>query len=326
MKPSMIKPALRWARGRNRAIFLWGPPGVGKSDLVDEIAREDKIGLVDFRLAMRDPTDIKGFPIPDMKTKRMVFLRDAELPSGGEGILFMDELNSAKQATQAAAMQLTLTRRIGDYVLPPGWSIVGAGNRETDRGVVERMPSPLANRFVHIDYEVSLDDWCAWALANGVSPLTVAFLRFRPHLLHAPDYSQRAFSTPRSNVFADEIVSDALPRDMEYELLKGTVGEGHAGELTVFARDYGKLPTFEDILRAPDTAILPDALSTLYGAATMVGARATKKTFDKLLTYIERMPVEFQIVAVRDALRQCSDIAETAAYIRWGIANASVTM
>jgi hypothetical protein len=326
MKPSMIKPALRYARAHRRAVFIWGPPGVGKSEVVDQIAQEDKLRLVDFRMALRDPTDIKGFPIPNLKMKTMEFLRDAELPTGGDGILFMDELNSAAPATQAAGMQLTLTGKIGDYVLPPGWSIVAAGNRETDRSVVNRMPAALANRFIHVDYEVSHDDWTAWALANGVSPLLVAFLRFRPELLHAPNYAERAFPTPRTNVFADEIVKAGLDGELQYELLKGTTGAGHAGELTAYLQVYRELPTFEQISAAPSTVPVPANMATLYALATMLGARTGKKQFDKLLPFIERMPVEYQIVTVRDALRAEPAVADTAGYVRWGIANAAVTM
>lgn len=326
MRPSMIKAALRFARSKHRAVFLWGPPGVGKTDLVAAIAREEKLGLVDFRMALRDPTDIKGFPMPNAKTKRMEFYRDAELPTDGEGILFMDELNNALPATQAAGMQLTLARRIGDYVLPPGWSIVAAGNRETDRSVVYRMPAALANRFIHIDYEVSLDDWCTWALANGMSELMVAFIRFRPSLLHKPDYGERAFPTPRTNEFADGIITSNEPADLQLELLKGTTGAGHAGELVAYQRIWRELPTFKDIMAAPDQIAVPTSVGTLYAVATMLGSGVVKKNFDTALRFIERMPVEYQIVTVRDALRACPDVANTAGYIRWGIANAAVTM
>lgn len=326
MRPSMIKAALRFTRQHRRASFVWGPPGVGKSDLVAQLAAEDRIGLVDFRMALRDPTDIKGFPIPDLKAKTMRFLRDAELPTAGDGILFMDELNSALPATQAAGMQLTLNGRIGDYVLPPGWSIVGAGNRETDRSVVNRMPAALANRFIHLDYEVSVDDWTAWAQAHAISPLLIAFIRFRPALLHAPEYAERAFPTPRTNAFADQIINAGLPKDLEFELLKGTTGAGHAGELSAYVRHWRELPSFEDILAAPATTPVPTSLGALFAVATLVGSRAVKTNFEALLPFITRMPVEHQIVTVRDALRACPEVADTHGYIEWGIKNAAVTM
>jgi hypothetical protein len=326
MTPNMIVPALKHCRSIGRAAFIWGAVGVGKSELVAGMAKEEKIGLIDFRMAMRDPTDIKGFPMPDAKKKTMVFYRDDELPTSGEGILFLDELNSAMPATQAAGMQLTLTGRIGDYTLPPGWSIVAAGNRETDRSIVNRMPAALSNRFIHIDYEVNVADWCSWALENGVSDKLVAFIRFRPHLLHKPDYNERAFPTPRSNVFADQHIKANLPRDIEYELLKGTTGAGHAGELTAYLRICDELPSFEAIMNDPGGLSIPNGTGVLYAIATMLGVHATKKNVETLMAYIERMPTEYQIVTVRDALKRDEDIAETPAYIRWGIANAAVTM
>lgn len=329
MRPSLLKPALRFLRSRQRAAFLWGPPGVGKSELVAQLADEDKLALIDFRMALRDPTDIKGFPIPDMKARTMVFLRDAELPTAGEGILFMDELNSALPATQAAGMQLTLTGRIGDYALPPGWSIIAAGNRETDRSVVNRMPAALANRFVHLDYEVSHEDWCTWALSlGGVSPTTVGFIRARPNLLHAPDYAVRAFATPRTIVMADEIVQAKLPGEIEYELLKGTIGEGPASELAAYLRVAGELPTIEQLLKHPDTTPVPTVANAalLYALATLVGAHLALKTMAPLMAYLERMPVEFQILALRDGLRATPALASTKQFIAWGLANAAVTL
>jgi hypothetical protein len=324
-----MRQALRELRALRQPAFIWGPPGVGKSDVVGQLAEEDRLQLIDFRMALRDPTDVKGFPIPDLKAGSMRFLRDAELPTSGEGILFMDELNSALPATQAAGMQLSLPPfRIGDYQLPPGWTIVAAGNRETDRGVVNRMPSPLANRFVHIDYDVHLDDWCEWALNHSVSSEMVGFIRFRPALLHAPDYTQRAFATPRTIVIADRLHRRALPADMEYELIKGTIGEGPAGELSAYLAVAAELPTFDDIIKAPTATRVPPSTSTgvLFALATMLGSRSVKKNFEAVMAYVTRLPVEFQILAVRDALRATPDVAETKSYIHWGIANAAVTL
>lgn len=326
MRPSQVKDSVRHLMSKNRPGFIWGAYGVGKSDIVAEIAKEDGLEMIDFRLAMRDPTDIKGFPMPDAKTKTMKFYRDGELPTSGKGILFMDELNSAVQATQAAAMQLTLSGQIGDYVLPEGWSIIAAGNRESDRSVVHRMPAALAARFVHMDLEVSLDDWCTWAVDAQIDPLMVAFLRFRPGLLHAQDTSARSSPNPRGWSFVDEICDGTLNKDIELSLISGIVGEGAAGEFSAFQRVWKEMPSIDAIMLTPDTSKVPTSPATLFALSTALGARAKKDTFDRAMIYINRMPIEYQVVAVRDSVRKTNAVASTKAFLAWGIANAAVTM
>jgi hypothetical protein len=311
---------------KRRAAFIWGPPGVGKSDIVASIAKEDKLDLIDFRMALRDPTDIKGFPMPDTTTKTMKFFRDGELPTKGKGILFLDELNSAAPATQAAAMQLTLTGKIGDYTLPGGWRIIGAGNRESDRAVVNRMPSALALRFTHLDLDVSLDDWSTWALENNMPTELIGFIRFRPNLLHAFDPSQRSSPNPRSWTFVSSDIGSSMDRDTEYEVLKGTVGEGAASEFVAFLQVYRDLPSIDSIMLNPDSVPVPTSPATLYALSSALGAKSKKDTFDRMMIYVERMPIEFQVVTVRDAIRQNNTISATKAFVKWGINNASIAM
>jgi hypothetical protein len=310
----------------NRPAFVWGAPGIGKSDIVADIATEDGLELIDFRMALRDPTDIKGFPMPDAKSKTMVFFRDSELPTKGKGILFMDEMNSAAPATQAAAMQLTLTGKIGSYTLPEGWHIIAAGNRESDRSVVNRMPVALSARFIHCDLEVSLDDWCAWAMDNKQPTEMIGFMRFRPNLLHALDTSARSSPNPRSWAFAGQIHDSGLDKDTEFELLKGTVGEGAAAEYVAFARVYRELPSVDQIMLDPDGVPVPTSPAVLYALSTALGSKSKKDTFDRIMKYVTRMPVEYQVVMVRDALRQTPESASTKAFIKWGIDNAHIAM
>ena len=189
MRPSQVSASLTHLIKRQRPAFLWGPPGAGKSDVVAEIAKDLGLELRDVRLNLLDPVDLKGFPVVKGAgaKQQMSFVPPDFLPTKGKGILFLDEMNSAPRAVQAAAYQLILNRKIGEYELPVGWAVVAAGNRAGDRAVVNDMPSALANRLVHIDFEVDVDDWYDWALQHGVSDLTRAFIKFRPALLHRLD-------------------------------------------------------------------------------------------------------------------------------------------
>ena len=326
MRPSAVRKALEILIDSRRPVFVWGPPGVGKSDVVEQIAVDRKIALLDFRMALRDPTDLKGFPMPDTKTKTMKFFRDDELPTKGKGILFFDEMNSAAPATQAAAMQLTLTGRIGDYVLPEGWAIVAAGNRESDRSVVNRMPAALANRFVHLDFEVHLDDWCSWAIQNNIQTEIIAFLRFRANLLHAfnPAENPRTFPTPRAWSFVNDIIKKDVPSDIQFDLFKGTVGDGAASEFVAFIKVMNELPSIDQIILNPLNTPVPESPATLYALTTSLGMKASSANFDNLMKYAARMPTEFQVVFVRDAVRRCDEVCATKSFLDWGVKNANV--
>lgn len=326
MTPKNLKIALDHLMTQRRAAFIWGPPGVGKSDIVGSLAEDKKIGLIDFRMALRDPTDIKGFPMPDATSKTMKFYRDGELPTKGKGILFLDELNSATPATQAAAMQLTLTGKIGDYTLPQGWSILAAGNRESDRAVVNKMPSALSLRFAHLDLDVSLDDWCEWALDKNIPTELLAFIRFRPALLHAFDPTKRSSPNPRGWGFVAEDINAKLPNDIMMDVTAGKVGEGAAAEFMAFLQIYRELPSIDEIMMNPDKVPVPTTPNVQYALASALGAKVKADTFDRGMQFIERMPIEFQVVTIRDACRQTPKVAQTKSFVKWSIANASIVM
>lgn len=309
---------------RRRPVMFWGPPGAGKTDVINQVGDNMNRRIVDFRLAMRDPTAIMGFPMPDQKSKTMKFFRDDELPTEGEGILFLDEINSAAQATQAAAMQLTLTGRIGDYVLPDGWSVVAAGNRESDRSVVHRMPAALSLRLQHIDFDIDLDSWVDWAIGHGIESDVIAFIRFRPDLLHKFDPAARSSPNPRGWQFVDEVYKDKNPKDIEHELVKGLVGDGAAGEFVAYVDQIRDLPTIDQILLAPDKVEVPDQPSKQYAISTMMGLQVTPNSMDRLMVYAERLPVEFQVLFARDAVRKDQGVCNTKAFTDWSLKNNKV--
>lgn len=328
MKPSHVKTALSHLVARQRPAFIWGPPGAGKSDVVRDVADNLKLELRDVRLNLMDPVDLKGFPVlrGTGAKQQMGFAPPDFLPTKGKGILFLDEMNSAPQSVQAAAYQLILNRKLGDYVLPKGWSVLAAGNRSGDRSVVHAQPAALSNRFVHIDFDVDVDDWFAWATANGVSDVTRAFIKFRPHLLHCFDAATnpRAFPTPRSWVFVDDVTQSKMGPDIEYELVKGTVGEGAAAEYLSFARMARDLPCAEEILMNPDTAPVPNSPASQYAICTMLDRHATPNSMGRLLTYIERLPVEFQVLFVKSVVMANRSITGTKEYVKWITTNRDV--
>jgi hypothetical protein len=333
VKPSEITVALTHLTKQQRPAFIWGPPGVGKSDVMHQIAADLGYELRDMRLSTMDPTMLQGFPIPDMEAKVMKWLvaevlppmtvkKGAKMvPNDSKGVLFLDEMNSAAPAVQAAGYQLILNRRLGEYILPKNWSVHAAGNRASDRSIVHAMPAALANRFVHIDFSVDVDDWLLWAAQNGVSEVTRGFIKFRPGLLHSFDAASnpRAFPSPRSWRFVDDIVHQGLPTSIERSLIEGTVGNGAMVEYVQFASVYKDLPTVEEIMLNPDTAPVPDDSNPAaqYAVCTMLDSRAGKSNMGRLHTYIARMRTEFQVFFMRSAARINRDITQTKEFQSW---------
>lgn len=338
MKPSQVSAAVKHCLAVQRPVFIWGAVGVGKSELMAKVAADTGRELRDVRLSLMDPVDLKGFPMPNVEKGQMTWLPpdflpamtvkkgSKQVPNDSKGVVFLDEMNSALPAVQAAAYQLILNRRIGDYVLPAGWDIVAAGNRSKDRSVVNAMPAALSNRLVHIDYEVNLDEWCSWAIDNGITPGLIAFLRFRSELLHSfnPVENPRSFPTPRTWFFADQVLGSKLEPNVEFELLKGTVGEGAAGECMAFMRIVRDLPSIDQIMIDPDSVPVPAELNVKYAVATTLAARASRDNMDRLMKYINRIPTEFQVVFTRDAARRDIDVTKAKSYTDWAIKNSDV--
>lgn len=328
MKPSSLRSALPKLLAKQRPVFLWGAPGVGKSDVIKQIAEDHKLELRDVRLSLLDPIDLKGFPTIDSVKKQMSWLPADFLPKKGKGLLFLDEMNSAPQSVQAAAYQLVLNRKIGEYKLPDGWSVMAAGNRASDRSVVHAMPAALANRFVHLDFDINVDDWSHWAMENELHTDLRAFIRFRPNLLHCFDSASnpRAFPSPRSWAFVNDIYKDNHSADDEYELIKGTVGEGAAAEFSGFVRQIKDLPTIDQVLLDPDGTKVPTSPAGMYAMATALDAKTTTNNIGRIMKYTDRLPVEFQVVYVRSAIRRDSKLTGTKEYMDWGIKHQNVLL
>ena len=259
--PHGARKAILHSMKKKRPIFLWGKPGIGKSDILRQIADEKtNTHLIDVRLALWEPTDIKGIPYFDSVAQKMVWAPPVELPDEEMAsqydsvILFLDEMNSAAPSVQAAAYQLVLNRRVGTYVLPDNVYIVAAGNREGDRGVTYRMPKPLANRFVHVEMQEDFDCWFEWAVDNNINQDVVGFLTFDKSSLcdFDPQSAERAFATPRTWEFVSELIEDEESGEQDHEtvmdLVCGAVGEGVALKFMGHRRAAAKLPLPSDIL------------------------------------------------------------------------------
>lgn len=235
-------------------VFLWGSPGIGKSDLIRSIATKHERPVIDMRLILMEPTDLKGIPYYCPKTDTMRWSISEDLPTMFNGlesaILFLDEMNSAPQSVQGAAYQLVLDRKIGSYKLPDEVDIIAAGNHTTDRGVTYAMPKPLANRFYHINMEANTDSWIKWAIKNKVNKNIVSFISARKDYLFDfnPKSNEQAFATPRSWHVASRLIQGITNQDMILNLISGSVGQAKAVEYLAFFEVESKLPSIEDVI------------------------------------------------------------------------------
>jgi hypothetical protein len=297
-------------------VMLWGPPGVGKSRIIADVARAHGVQLIDIRLSQMEPTDLRG--IPFRSGDRVEWSVPALLPDaarhGERGILFLDEISSAPPSVTAAAYQLILDRRLGEYRVPDGWAIFAAGNRHGDRGVTYAMSAPLANRFSHYDVEAHLDDWVAWAHRHAIDARVIAFLRFRPDLLFDFDAARSplAFPSPRSWEYAHRALrkfGDAPA--LLLESLQACVGAAAGVELKAFIDHMSELPDIEAILDGRSGEV-PRTVDLQYGVASAIVRRASEarkspeaaRVYGNVLRYARTFPQrEMGVMLVSDLHR-----------------------
>jgi hypothetical protein len=307
-----------------RPLFLWGPPGIGKSELVEGITNELNGIMYDLRLGQMEPTDIRGIPFYNKELGKMDWAAPIDLPDEETAsqypivVLFLDEMNSAPASVQSAAYQLILNRRIGKYCLPNNVVIVAAGNRESDKGVTFRMPTPLANRFLHQEMKVDFASWQDWAVQNKIHKDVVGYLSFAKQDLYDFDAksASRAFATPRSWSFVSQLL---LIEDTDDEtltnLIAGTVGEGLAVKFMAHRKVASRMPNPKDILEGKVKDLKVKEVSAMYSLVISmcyelkgaVEAKVEDKRFhemaDNFLGYMmKNFETELTVMGARIAL------------------------
>lgn len=257
-------------------VMIWGPPGVGKSSVIRDIAHELGIGYIDVRLAQREPIDIRGLPVP--KEDGVHWHISAEWPRDpqSKGIIIFDELTSADRTLQVAAYEFILDRKLGDlYTVPDGWYIVGAGNRVSDRAVATTMSSALANRFLHVEVEPDIESWVKWALRHNIHPTVIGFVRFKPDAFFSMEGNlERGWPSPRSwervSTMLHLLEKDKSDSDRLTDIsIDGLVGSGIGVEFNAFKEWSGQLTDVRELMLDPGRTItIPDRADQKYAICT----------------------------------------------------------
>lgn len=322
MKASKITSAVSALIDSKIPTFLWGPPGIGKSSIIKQIATAKAVQFIDLRLSLMDPTDLKGIPFYDKHEHHSVWAPPSFLPKEGEGILFLDELNSAPPAVQASAYQLILDRQVGEYKLPEGWAIVAAGNRESDRGVVYKMPTPLANRFVHLDMEVDVNDWKDWAFKNSIDERVIAYIGYKHEDLFSfdPSLNEKSFATPRSWEFVNGVLRSDMEESLLLDVISGAIGKEKAISFLSFAKVMHKLPDIEAILSQGEGEY-PSEPDVLYTLSSVLVASILKQNdaavLENVLNYTLGLQSEFAVMIVQDLQRNGISMEHSQTFTTW---------
>ena len=323
VSPNNAKKSILRAFNKQRPLFIWGPPGIGKSDIVSQISEDIDAYMIDVRLSLWEPTDIKGVPYYAANDNTMKWAPPAELPDAKMAkkykkiVLFLDEMNSAAPAVQAAAYQLILNRKVGTYKLPDNVLIVAAGNREADKGVTYRMPAPLANRFVHLELKVDFDDWFSWAVKNNIHEDVVGYLTFAKKDLYDfdPKSPSRSFATPRSWSFVSELLEDDDDEATTTDLVSGSVGEGLAVKFMAHRKVSAQLPNPSDVLAGKVKTLDTKEISAMYSLTVSLcyelkeaSDKSDKKFDDKVNNFLrfamDNFDTELVVMGIKLALTQ----------------------
>ena len=324
MKAEVLKRSLEGLIASRIPVFVWGSPGIGKSSIIRQIAQERGLECTDLRLSLLDPTDLKGIPFFDKDSHEAVWASPNFLPKDPDsrGILFLDEINTAPPSVQASAYQLVLDRKVGDYTLPEGWSIVAAGNHESDRGVVYRMPPALANRFVHLEMEVGFEEWQQWAYSAYIDSSVIAFLHYDRERLFAfdPTAGHKSFPTPRSWEYVSGILDAKLPKTQLLEVIGGAVGAESATAFMAFRKVMDRLPDIDALLRGEAVEVAEDQpllFALISGIISRLKSSDATEALEHALRFAMTLPKEFSVMLVKDMQLNGIPVERAAQWETW---------
>lgn len=338
MRPTTLKSTLTAAIAINRPLMIEGAPGLGKTEITKQVARDlgwngkdnrpdQEFGYLHLHAPLMQPEDY-AMPVVNADRTSVDFIVASKFPMLGNdstperGLINIDELPQADNSGQKILANLIQERELHGQKLKPGWAITATGNRAKDRAGANRILSHLRARMTTIEFEPQVDDWVQWCMQNDVSPMVPAFIRWKPALLLDEDSQAEIKPNPRSWVEGVASVIGKVPAEAEFECFKGAVGEGPAGEFVAFLQLYRELPDPDLVIKNPDTHPIPTGKpSVMFALTGALASRATPDNFDALLRFYQRpeMPAEFMVLLVRDAVARCPEVQDTDAFVQWSI-------
>ena len=324
MKPSQLASLLEKTISAKLPVLVTGAPGIGKSDIVKQAA--EKAGAdyyIEFP-AISDPTDGKGLPVVGNGTGTATWLQFERhkiyCNTQKLSVVVLEDMGQAAMSVQASYMQWVLARRIGDVAISPHVAFVACTNRRTDKAGVQGLLEPVKSRFASIvNLDVDLNDWIKWALANNLPTELIAFVKFRPELLHDFKASNDLVNSPSPRTIANvgRLMGIGLPLEIEHECFAGAAGEGFAAEFRGFLQLFRTLPNPDLVFLNPTGAMVPSDPATLYALCSAISRKVTDQNISRFVQYIDRIPDEFSVFAMRAATAKKVELLQTRASIEW---------
>jgi hypothetical protein len=333
MRPAQLLETLKFSIENKFPVLIKGSPGVGKTAVAIQACAETDTELIISHPVVSDPTDFKGLPFPIKDGTEATFLPFGDLlqliKAEKSTVFFLDDLGQAPASVQASAMQLLLARRINGHMVSDHIVFLAATNRRQDKAAVQGILEPVKSRFASIvELEVNVDDWVKWAFEHNMPPELIAFIRFRPNLLHEFKPTADIINTPnpRTVAFVGNMMNKGIPVDSEYEIIAGAAGEGFAAEFLGFLKVYKELPDIEKLIAHPDDADVPEKPDMLYAVCGALAAKVNKKNFANIIKFTERLPGEFQVLLIKDSIKRNKSLANTKDFSAWAVKHADVVL
>lgn len=326
MNTKQLAESLKHLLSRGLVPMVHGSPGIAKSAVIKQVADNNNLKLIDLRLSQCTPEDLLGLPtFNENKTKAsyapftMFPLEDEPLPSDYDGwLLFLDEVNSASLSVQSAAFKLILDRMVGQFSLHKRVAIVCAGNKATDKGITNRISTPMQSRLIHLDLDVDVDAWLEWANKEDIDSRIISFIKFKNNALYSfdPNHNDKTFPSPRTYEFLSKIIKGITTFNEAMEdIIHGTIGKGVGIEFITFSRIYLTLPKFSEILNGKYR--VPSEPSILFVIAEMIVNKANKSNLDSLSNFINKMPKEYQVIIYKDLAKQGDEMINHPVLEEW---------
>ncbi len=329
LKPEQLVGALVRCLRAGTSAFVWGPPGIGKSAIImSEIGPRLDLPVHDFRLNSKEPVDLRGLPVVDRDYSLTRWVAPEDLPTE-PALIFFDEMNTAAPSIFACCYQIVQEHKLGNWRAHPNTLIIGAGNRESDRAVANKMPSALMTRLGHFELEPDLDQWIAWGLRTGsIDAQMVAYHRWRGGaMLFDFKPTERTSPIPRTWQAANAVMRQNPPESTRLEEIAAHVGEGAAVEFLAFCELWSQLPDVDALLAGKtqyDVPKGPKSMSVRFALAGAISSKMTRKNMQAAVDFLDKMGEEFSVFAMRDALARDKTLAQDAngkaneVFLRWG--------
>lgn len=326
MKPSELATVMEFAIQNKKPLIIVGPPGIGKTDIITQVAEKLNRELMVMYPTTSDPTDFRGLPVLDPETGRATFMPFDELwhiiEAGGPTVVLLDDFGQANPSVQAACMHMLLARHIGSHAVSEHVSFMIASNDRTHHAGVAGILEPVKSRAMSIIHlKADLEDWISWALNNDIAPEVIAYMRFRGNQMLSDFQPTSGFTnspSPRGQVAVSDIIKAEFPTQIEHELIKGACGEAYANEIKTYLNLYRHLPDPVQVLRNPGNVEVPEDPMIIFAYCGALASMASRENIDQIVAFARRLPIEYQVkLLAYDCKHKDPSIQETGAYVNW---------